>query len=377
MTVTIEKREVSPIRLDIGPATIRLAQAAAEGEEGGGGDARARFGMTVYTGATVSHWLYGSLTIDLSGIQFAQKVPALLDHDTDKRVGWTDKIELGDEGIVAEGFFLRRGEHAQSVLADAEDGYPWQASWQADPLVIEEVGDGATAKVNGREVVGPATIFRQTRLREVTFTALGADENTRAEALSGSDRVEAEIRRTGQARDETMTTKLTREQLQQEHPELFSAIRQEGVDEGTTQERQRCERILKRATPSQTQLAAKHIGEGTAYADVLEAFMDDPRRNAHVQLKQDEAAAPPALDTDEAPEEDPQAEADEAIDEERAAQDDDELEKLCRREWDANPKLGRDRIRDIHCNRYEQFKAARRAELRGQCLGVVAGGSGK
>jgi hypothetical protein len=54
------------------------------------------------------------------------------------------------------------------------------------PSVIEEVAPGGVTQVNGREESGPLTIFRNSEIIEVSFTATGADSNTTALAMSRS-----------------------------------------------------------------------------------------------------------------------------------------------------------------------------------------------
>lgn len=126
----------------------------------------------------------------LSGIDLPEKwIPILLDHWEGYRVGFSKLIEFGDEGLLVDGVPLQSSEPAKQVPADADEGFSWQASVAIDLLAVEELEGGATAMVNGREVTGPARIFRQSRLREVSFVALGADHNTRAARRSSAARM--------------------------------------------------------------------------------------------------------------------------------------------------------------------------------------------
>jgi hypothetical protein len=54
---------------------------------------------------------------------------------------------------------------------------------------VQWLDAGETAMCNGHTVEGPGAILRETTLREVTVTALGADENTSAALLSDSGTV--------------------------------------------------------------------------------------------------------------------------------------------------------------------------------------------
>ena len=67
---------------------------------------------------------------------------------------------------------------------DSDDGFPWQMSVRIEPASIDEIQAGNTVTVNGKLLHGPITVFRGGRIREVSFCALGADENTMAVAAS-------------------------------------------------------------------------------------------------------------------------------------------------------------------------------------------------
>ena len=100
----------------------------AEKEEG----ARPKFFMLANSGAIIkNHWWWGNLAIDLDGMKIGrQKKPALLDHNPNKRVGWTNSIKKTDKGLEVEGTFLKSSVHGQEVMKEAKEGFPWQASVQ-------------------------------------------------------------------------------------------------------------------------------------------------------------------------------------------------------------------------------------------------------
>ena len=160
-------------------APIVLAQVDADGKKGN------RFEMVALTGKPLRHWWYGTLAIELSGIKFKKKMPVLKDHDPDQRVGYTTSLRVDDSrGLVAEGQLLQTSEAAKAILADSQEGFPWQASTYLEPKTIVRLGDGEEGECNGRKVRGPGVIFRQCTLREVTFTALGVDDDTSATSLA-------------------------------------------------------------------------------------------------------------------------------------------------------------------------------------------------
>lgn len=260
---------------------------------------RDRFSMLVSSGKTIEgHFFFGDLTIDLAGIQFKQRLPVLLDHDTSQRVGYTDSIKLTDEGIVAEGFFLKSSAAAKAVLEESRDGFPWQASVHLANAEIEELGKGDTAQVNGREVSGPATIFRQSRMREATFTAVGADDFTSGEALSQGDKVQVRV----STKRESMGNAKKLDTVEQEQAEavdteaIRTAALQEGRDAALKEERERASLIHKASTPSQTKLAHELVDSGASLAEAITKLHADPRRNASADLVELNASAPDALD---------------------------------------------------------------------------------
>jgi hypothetical protein len=77
-------------------------------------------------------------------------------------------------------------EFGTQVAQDSDDGFPWQMSVRIEPSAVEEIQAGASVTVNGRLHQGPITVFRGGRIREVSFCALGADDNTNAVAASHS-----------------------------------------------------------------------------------------------------------------------------------------------------------------------------------------------
>jgi len=145
------------------------------------------FEMVAYTGAEVDlgffdrdPWIF-----DIEGIELGERVPILRDHDPSRVVGH-GAASRGEVGVLASGVVID-SEHfpdALAVAAASDAEFPWQASVGLETLETEYLGEGATATVNGREVVGPITIARKSRLFEVSFVPLGADSSTSARVLN-------------------------------------------------------------------------------------------------------------------------------------------------------------------------------------------------
>ncbi len=144
-----------------------------------------KFTGVAYSGdAITSHHYWSNVVFDLSSMKLAAKIPALIDHASSKRCGYIDSSSIDQaSGLTVSGTLLSN-EHGQAVTNDSDEGFPWQMSVHIDPDVLEEVQAGATVNVNGRTFNGPITVFRNSNIREVSFTPTGCDPNTSAIAMS-------------------------------------------------------------------------------------------------------------------------------------------------------------------------------------------------
>lgn len=82
--------------------------------------------------------------------------------------------------ISSIAFSICRTPPAQEVIATSENGFPWQASLGANADKVVFIPEGKTANANSREFKGPVYIARKSTLGEVSFVALGADDDTEA-----------------------------------------------------------------------------------------------------------------------------------------------------------------------------------------------------
>lgn len=119
---------------------------------------------------------------DLSDITFADKVPALLLHDRDKRVGF-GVLSVADNQLIIKGELLDN-EHGQALARESDDGFPFQMSAHIIADYEEKLSHGQTAVVNGQTLTGEITILRKCRVSEVSFTPTGVDNQTMAMILS-------------------------------------------------------------------------------------------------------------------------------------------------------------------------------------------------
>lgn len=143
-----------------------------------------RFSILAYTGVPMSNVIKGQripIVVDLQGLEIPRaSIPVLKDHNPSLIVGHTDAIQNDQRSLRVTGVASGAGQVSQEVIQSAKDGFPWQASITATVLVQEEIRRGQSVSVNGRDYVGPILVARRARLKEVSFVALGADENTSA-----------------------------------------------------------------------------------------------------------------------------------------------------------------------------------------------------
>lgn len=234
------------------------------------------FQMLAHTGKLISRW-WGNLVLDMDGARFRKKLPLLKDHRTDQPLGFSTSIERTRRGLEARGRMLSN-EQAAEVIRYSREGYPWQASLMAVPTKVEQVDAGAKATVNGREVLGPVTIFREWNMHELTITTLGADDDTETEAFAADGEIEVQI---------TMTKKKTPTRAA---PEVNTPPADPAVTptDAAQLERERVSTILESADPAQMQLAQQLVKDGVPLAEALSKLNVDLRERlsaAHQGLR--------------------------------------------------------------------------------------------
>ncbi|WP_437226028.1 hypothetical protein SH661x_004368 [Planctomicrobium sp. SH661] len=147
-----------------------------------------RFSMTAYTGGKLllANFPF-PVVVDLSGLRIpAKSRPILRDHDSGRIVGHTETIEINGSSIRLAGIVSGSNDHAREVSESGDNGFPWQASIGASAQRMVFVDRGETVEVNGRKFTGPLYVARQSTLREVSFVALGADDQAIARMAAGS-----------------------------------------------------------------------------------------------------------------------------------------------------------------------------------------------
>ncbi|MDO5541730.1 MAG: hypothetical protein Q4F77_00335 [Acinetobacter sp.] len=149
------------------------------------GKKKRTFTGVAYSGEVITdHWYWDRIIFDLDSMQIKGRIPALLDHSSRQRAGVINEYSINhQQGLVVSGD-LMSNEFGTEVARDSDDGFPWQMSVRIEPSSVEEIQADASVTVNGKVHQGPITVFRGGRIREVSFCALGADDNTNAVAAS-------------------------------------------------------------------------------------------------------------------------------------------------------------------------------------------------
>jgi len=177
--------------------------------------------LKLYDGSVNKHWYFGNLAFDLATMKLDKKVIAiLLDHDTDKRMGLSTGAEF-DPAFILTGKFLKNDPEAQKVRAQAQEGFPFEASlrFDLDNARAVKVAEGQTETVNGRKFQGPGTIFYDARIKEGSICTFGALKNCRSNVF---------IKPT---KEHSM---LTLEQFKTDQPDLYKQVFDLGHSEGQT-----------------------------------------------------------------------------------------------------------------------------------------------
>jgi hypothetical protein len=152
-------------------------------EAAASGAAPRRFTGVAYGGGVITdHFMFDKVIFDLSTVSAPDKMPVLLDHDSEMIVGFTVSVKVGGR-IDVEGTILDDGP-GRKVAALADQGFPWQMSVRIMPGTVVVLDEGMRMKVNGKDVAGPAAVFKDSLIREVSFCALGADRETEANVFN-------------------------------------------------------------------------------------------------------------------------------------------------------------------------------------------------
>ena len=150
-----------------------------------------RFKLLAYTGGKA--YLPGfpmPVVFELSSMKMAEgmPIPALLEHSNENAVGHTEDIKIGPDRITGYAITSVESQARDKVVLSAANGFSWQLSVGAvaDRENLIPIPAGESRKINGQVLQGPFLLARHSELREITFTATGADAGGAVAKLAAS-----------------------------------------------------------------------------------------------------------------------------------------------------------------------------------------------
>ena len=159
-----------------GSATLEAAAPAEDGKP-----ALPRFSLRAYNGGYLEIGWGAPVVVDLAGMKISDKSrPILKDHLAAQVVGHTDKVTSDGRKLVVGGIVSGTGPAAVEVVANAKNGFPWQASIGCRVMEARFLDEKQTVECNGRTFKGPAYYVSKSALQEVSFVSLGGDDSTSA-----------------------------------------------------------------------------------------------------------------------------------------------------------------------------------------------------
>lgn len=233
-------------------------------EQAAEGKKKRTFSGIAYSGEPiVDHWYWERIIFDLDSLQIKGRIPALLEHRTSQRAGAINSHSVSHEkGLEISGDLLSN-EFGTQVAQDSDDGFPWQMSVRIEPSKTEEIPADQSVFVNGKTYQGPITVFRGGRIREVSFCALGADDNTSAVAASHKPK-------NFNQQEDTNVTELEQAQAKIQALESENSTLKEQAKQFAAQKREA--EINALAAETKTDFSAEEKASMTALDDAAFAF---------------------------------------------------------------------------------------------------------
>ena len=145
------------------------------------------FTLRAYNGGLLNiGWGY-PVVVELAGMQVSKKPrPILKDHSPAKVIGHSTEIINDSRKLIVKGVVSGTGPDAVEVVANAKNGFPWQASIGSDVIKAQFVDEKQTVEANGKTWKGPLYYVSASTLKETSFVALGGDDTTSALVASAS-----------------------------------------------------------------------------------------------------------------------------------------------------------------------------------------------
>lgn len=261
-----------------GHTVDRLAAELVEGEKE---PKPSRFKMSpALSPKPFQHPLWGKLVIDMSDLEFKPRIPILQGHEQTSIIGVGEPQASEKKGIEIDGEFSRATPEAVQVEQLAKEGFPWEASAAVPPGRIQFLEEGESATVNGDLFEGPGTIFRNVRLVEASFVAVGQDPNTSVSTFSASEADRRVLNQFSYQKETTTMAEPTTPPVVATPP---AAPAPDPSDQSKVlqDERVRCKTIRESAFSGQEDLVLEALDGGWTIEKALLSF------NAHRKAKED------------------------------------------------------------------------------------------
>lgn len=191
-STVFEAPQASPFAADCPALALRFASPALQFERSQNREQNTKsrdVEILARTPDALFHWYWGWCVHDFSGM--SQKPKIVLDwcHDDDEIIGYADRFSVGDSGLTVRGRIesIEENDAAEKLLKRADKGIPFESSIYFEPSLLEFVPEGMTREVNGREMVGPLTIFKQWSLRALSVCPHGYDYGTETRLTAKPD----------------------------------------------------------------------------------------------------------------------------------------------------------------------------------------------
>lgn len=195
--MTVATAQNAPIVLAAAEVDVRAGEASAP----------PRLRIVAYSGGPMTVGGWGTIVVDVAGVEASERVAILADHD--QRLGSVvghGALSIDGGSLVVDGSVTGVGQAAKDVIALARSGFGLQASVGLEVLEAETVPAGRKVNVNGRSVASGRglTLVKRGRLREVSVVAIAADRTTSVDVAArrgsnGSNSMDANNNETGAA----------------------------------------------------------------------------------------------------------------------------------------------------------------------------------
>jgi len=138
--------------------------------------------IVAYSGGQIRVPGWGSVVIDLAGLDLPARVPLLADHSerVDATAGWGEP-RIVENQLWVFGKLSRSAPAGRRVIGLLSDGIPLQASMGVEPVRTERLRPSEEASVNGQIIKAQShglILVKAARLREVSILPIGADTTT-------------------------------------------------------------------------------------------------------------------------------------------------------------------------------------------------------